>query len=74
MVPESLVVKAIPLKYPQYDLDHCLTKGMASCLFYCKEEEAAQKLSRLGHQFVHLPKSAAVMELKEKMKEFIMEG
>ena len=48
-------------------MDHCLTKGMASCLFYCGEKVAAQKLSRLGSQFAHLTKPVAVANLREWM-------
>jgi hypothetical protein len=65
--PEALVVKAVYLKYPQHDLDHCLSKGMASCLFYCGEKEAAQKLSRVGSQFLHLTKPVAVAKLRDWM-------
>ena len=69
--PESLLVKEIFMKYPQHDLDHCLTKGMASCLFYCGERDVAQTLSRLGRQFVHLTKHVAIQYLRTKMKEML---
>ena len=68
LAPESLVVKQVYLKYPQNDSDYCLTKGMASCLFYCGEKVAAEELSRLGSQFVYMTKPVAVEKLRERMK------
>ena len=67
--PEALVVQRLKVRFQQRDQDHCFTKGMASCLSYCGQTEAAQIISQLGIRFVHMPKQTAIAEFKTTMEE-----
>ncbi len=71
IAPESLLVTSVHLEYPKNDLDHCITKGMASCLHYCGAVQPPLELSRLGNTFMHLPKPTAELLLEETMKKIV---
>jgi hypothetical protein len=71
MPPVALLVKKVPIRYQQFDRGQCLLMGVASCLYYCGEKEAAVTLSNEALQFKNLTSDLAIKKLKEAMLKFV---
>ena len=71
MPPVELMVKKVPIRYQQFDRDQCLLMGVASCLYYCGEKEAAVTLSNEALQFENLTSDLAIKKLKGTMLKFV---
>jgi hypothetical protein len=69
--PENLLVRKVAIRYQQFDQNYCLLMGVASCLDYCGEEEAAVKLKDKAWQFENLTRDLAIRKLKEAMLKFV---
>jgi hypothetical protein len=68
---EKLLVRKVPIHYEQFNRDHCLINGVASCLHYCGEEKAAVKLHHQALQFENLPRDLAIKKLKVAMLQCV---
>ncbi len=69
--PANLLVTKVPIRYQQLDRDHCLLLGVASCLDYCGETEAAVKFSHQATQCENLTRDLAIKKLKDAMLQFL---
>ena len=71
VAPQGLLVEKLKLRYQQFDRKQCLTKGIASSLYYCGLKTEAFAINQLGTKYELLTKSIALTELKKDMQKFV---